>query len=50
MTSSIYFVWGVRGAVAVIAVTFIILGIFNEGMQSVFTKAINICSECIGLG
>lgn len=50
ITSSIYFVWGVRGAVAVIAVTFIILGIFNEGMQSVFTKAINICSECIGLG
>ena len=32
------------------AVVCIIAGIFNGGMQDVFVKAANICSECIGLG
>ena len=40
----------VRIAVAVVAVTFIILGIFYGGMAEVLSKAINICTECIGLG
>ncbi len=48
--SSKYTVWGVRGAVAVFGVTFVILGIFNEGVRDVLIKAINICTECIGLG
>lgn len=42
--------WIVRGAVFVIAVTFIIIGIFNGGAHDVLVKAINICTECIGLG
>jgi len=42
--------WVVRGVVFVIAVTFIILGIFNGGAHDVLIKAINICTECIGLG
>lgn len=42
--------WAVRGAVFVVAVTFIILGIVNGGAHDVLVKAINICTECIGLG
>ncbi len=45
-----YTVIVVRAGVAVIAVTFIILGVFNGGARDVFIKAINICTECIGLG
>ena len=41
---------GIRIAVAVVAIVFIILGIFNGGMADVLSKAINICTECIGLG
>lgn len=37
-------------ALGVLAVTFIILGIFNGGMRAVLGKAIDICTECIGLG
>ena len=39
-----------RIGVGVLAITFIILGVFNKGMNNVFIKAINICTECIGLG
>lgn len=39
-----------RCAVAAIAVVFILLGIFNGGIQDVLGKAIAICTECIGLG
>lgn len=42
--------WSVRGAVAVIAVAFIVAGVQNGGAESVLIKAINICTECIGLG
>ena len=41
---------GVRIAVLGCAVLFIVLGIFNGGMADVLNKAINICTECIGLG
>ncbi len=41
---------GVRIALAVIALVFVIVGIFNGGMADVLTKAVNICTECIGLG
>lgn len=42
--------WIVRGIIFVIAVTFIIVGICNGGARDVLIKAINICTECIGLG
>ncbi len=42
--------WVVRGVIFVVAVVFIILGIFNGGAQDVLVKAVNICTECIGLG
>ena len=43
-------IFAVRIAVAVIAVTLIVLGIANGGMYDVFVKAKKICMECIGLG
>ena len=48
--ASKYAVWGIRGAVCVFGVTFVLLGIFNNGVRDVLIKAINICMECIGLG
>lgn len=39
-----------RCALCAIAVVFILLGIFNGGIQDVLGKAIAICTECIGLG
>ncbi|MGN0814203.1 MAG: CD1871A family CXXC motif-containing protein [Candidatus Coproplasma sp.] len=45
-----YFQLGVRIVLGCLAVTFIILGVFNDGMHGVLVKAINICTECIGLG
>ena len=43
-------VLGVRIALAVIAAALIVAGIVNGGMADVLYKAINICTECIGLG
>lgn len=43
-------IWAIRGAILIIAVTFIIVGIVNGGAHDVLVKAINICQECIGLG
>ncbi|MDE7082253.1 MAG: hypothetical protein K2O89_00940 [Clostridia bacterium] len=48
--SNKYTLLGIRLLVAVVAVTFIVLGVFNGGARDVFIKAINICTECIGLG
>ncbi len=45
-----YLIFPLRLAVLVFAVTFIGLGIGNGGAESVLIKAINICTECIGLG
>ena len=42
--------WAVRGAVLAAAVALIAAGVANGGMHDVFVKAINICTECIGLG
>lgn len=39
-----------RIGVGIIAVTFIIIGAINGGANDVLIKAINICTECIGLG
>lgn len=40
----------VRIALALIAIILIVSGIFNGGMRDVLVKAVNICTECIGLG
>lgn len=42
--------WAVRGVVFLIAVAFIIAGVLNGGARDVLVKAINICTECIGIG
>ena len=36
--------------VAIAAVVFIILGVMNGSAKAVYTKAANICTECVGLG
>ena len=40
----------VQISVLVLAAIFVVLGIFNGGMEDVVQKAIKICTECIGLG
>ncbi|MBQ1371566.1 MAG: hypothetical protein IIY70_01415 [Oscillospiraceae bacterium] len=39
-----------RYALFALAVLLIVLGILNGGLQDVLTKAVNLCTECIGLG
>ena len=39
-----------RVAILCLGVLFIILGVMNGGARDVLVKAINICTECIGLG
>ena len=36
--------------ILIAAVVFIVLGVMNGSAKAVFTKAANICTECIGLG
>ena len=43
-------VGGLRIALYAAAVVFIVLGVMNGGLYDVLVKAINICTECIGLG
>ena len=40
----------VKIALLVVAVLFIIAGIANGSMEDVLIKAVNICTECVGLG
>lgn len=40
----------VRIVLYALAVLFIVLGVMNGGLRDVLVKAINICTECIGLG
>ncbi len=40
----------VKIAVFVIAIVFIAAGIFNGSMEDMLIKAVNICTECVGLG
>ena len=39
----------IRSVILITGITFVVLGIFNKGFEDVLIKAINICSECIGL-
>ena len=41
---------GLRVLLLVVGVALVIVGILNGGMADVLGKAINICTECIGLG
>ena len=41
---------GLRLVLYAVAVAFIVLGVMNGGLRDVLVKAINICTECIGLG
>ena len=45
-----WFLFGLRIALVVVAVVFIVTGIAGGGMDDVFEKAVNICTQCIGLG
>jgi predicted anti-sigma-YlaC factor YlaD len=36
--------------IVIAAVVFIVLGVMNGSAKAVFTKAANICTECVGLG
>lgn len=49
-TKSKWFILGVRIAIGVTAVAFIITGVCNGGVRAVLYKAITICSQCIGIG
>ena len=40
----------VRVAVLLAAIAMIIAGVQNGGMRDVFIKAVNLCTECVGLG
>ena len=40
----------IRMVLLAAAVLFIVLGVMNGGLYDVLVKAINICTECIGLG
>ena len=41
---------GVRAALGVLGLILIVVGINGGGMADVLEKAINICTQCIGLG
>lgn len=40
----------IRAAVIAVGAIFIVLGITRGEPGTVFTKAVNICMECIGIG
>lgn len=39
-----------RTVIFAFSILLIVLGIMNGGLKDVFIKAVNICTECIGLG
>ena len=41
---------GISIALIAIAIGLIVVGVFNGSARDVLYKAINICTECIGLG
>ena len=49
-TSGKGFTLGVRIAIGVVAVGFVLIGVFGGGVEAILYKAINICTQCIGIG
>lgn len=49
INNNVLFINITRVCILVIGIIFVFLGIFNGGVQDVLVKAINICTECIGL-
>ena len=43
-------VGALRAGLYAVAIVFIVLGVMNGGLRDVLVKAVNICTECIGLG
>ena len=43
-------VWLARTVIFVLAIGLLVIGVQNGGMKEMFLKAINICTQCIGLG
>ena len=43
-------IWLVRGVILAAAILLIILGAVTGNAREVLVKAINICTECVGLG
>lgn len=43
-------VWSVRVLLCAVGIFLIVVGVKNGGMRDVLLKAINICTQCIGLG
>lgn len=43
-------IWLIRAIVLVVTIGILAVGIFGDGMADVLAKAVNICTECIGLG
>jgi len=48
--SSQVWIWAARIALFAVAVTFIVMGVDNGGVKAMFMKAINVCTQCIGIG
>ena len=40
----------VKLSLIAVAITFICLGVYRGEVESVFSKAINLCLECVGIG
>lgn len=40
----------VGAAVAVLGVVWMLWGIYRQELEVLFTKAVNICLECVGIG
>ena len=45
-----YWVHAIRGVALVVGIALVVVGLLENGAAAVLTKAINICTECIGLG
>ena len=42
--------YGITISLLVLGVIFVLFGIYRGEVQSVFSKAIHVCLECIGIG
>ncbi|MCQ2772121.1 MAG: hypothetical protein MJ238_02430 [Bacilli bacterium] len=42
--------WAIRGSVLLVAIVFVVWGVINGGAAEMLKKAVNLCSECLGLG